>query len=430
MFFPSRVHATKISRLLLLVGVMSPVVQAQLKELSLPEAERIALTQDAGSRSLISQARALSEQAVVADSWPDPKLSIGTMNLPGDDLDPFNRGMVELKVEQMLPKGDSNKIQYRKMALQSEAREAEAENRRLRVLESVRLAWLDIWYWQQVINQMKQDRNLFDSLVEVTESLYSQGKKQQQDLYRVEVELTRLDDRIVSATASKEQSKAQLLRWLGNQSVDVITNKLPQFAPLPQDSQSRLLQHPLVIAAEFNVQQAEQDVALADESYKPQFGVELKYAREQMSMGESSRNKFSAMLMMDIPLFTGNRQDRQLAASQYRREASIAQRLDVLEQLRGQLNTEKARYVGLLERTKLFRKQLLPQINNQANAALRAYQSDAGDFNDVVQAYKARLTSTLEYFRLQADSRQSAARLQHLVPTSQDLQQADQGVTL
>ncbi|WP_281645208.1 TolC family protein [Parendozoicomonas sp. Alg238-R29] len=429
MFSYSRRNVTTLRRLAVFCLAIS-AVSLPADELTLPKAEQLALSNDYGVQALQAQSSAFAEQAVAADTWRDPVLSIGTMNLPGNNPDPFNQGMFELKVQQMLPRGSSNKLQRRKVELQGESREVAASNRRLQVLQSVRLAWLDIWYWQQGINQLKQDRYLFESLVDVTESLYSQGKKKQQDLFRAEVELTRLDDRIVSFVASKEQSEAQLLRWLGNTPAGVIPRQLPDFALMPEDSKARLQLHPLVIAAELDVQQAGQDVALANESYKPQFGVELKYGREQMNTGASSRNRFSAMLMMDIPLFTGNRQDRQLTASHYRREAGIAQRLDTLQQLQGEFDAEQSRYEGLLRRVELYRKELLPKVRNQADAALRSYQSDASDFNDVIQAYKAQLTSSLEFLRLQADSRQSAARLQYFAPAPQDLQQTHRGEAL
>ncbi|MGY0219560.1 TolC family protein [Endozoicomonadaceae bacterium StTr2] len=433
MFFPSRHRAAKVCSSLLLAGAVS-VAQAETLSLtaalSLKEVEQIALKQDAGTRSFQYQARALNEQAIAVSSWQDPKLSIGTMNLPGNNPDPLNKGMIELKVEQMLPRGNSNQLQQRKTELQSDLSETAADNRQLQVLQNVRLAWLDSWYWQQALQQLKQDRYLFESLVDVTESMYSQGRKNQQDLYQAEVALTRLDDRIVSFTTRGRQSLTQLQRWTGAGAVDALTTKLPDITPGTISNISPLQNHPQIISAELKIQQAEQDIALAKESYKPQFGIELKYGREQMNAGMDSRNRFSAMVMMDLPLFTDNRQDRQLSASHYRKEAGIALREDTLRQLQGQLDTEQARYQGLMERVALYRSQLLPQVQNQAEAALSAYQSDASSFSDVIQAYKARLNMTIEYIRLQADSRQSAARLQYLLPANDDFQPAEQGEAL
>lgn len=414
------------------------VVSLQAGELSLPKAEQQALSNDYGVQALQAQGSAFAEQAIAADTWMDPTLSIGTMNLPGNNPDPVNQGMFELKVEQMLPRGNSAGIQRRKNELQSETAQVAASDRQLILLREVRLAWLEVWYWQQALQQLQNDQHLFESLLSVTKSMYSQGRKNQQDLLRAEVELSRLEDRILSFHTGLEQSRAQLARWLGQAEIETLSRELPELQAIPEINDKKLLRHPLVKTADLAIHQSEQDVALAKEGYKPQWGVEFKYGREMGDMNAmgaaESRDKFSAMVMLDIPLFTANRQDRQLSASQYQREASTAQRLETLRALQGQLQAESTRFAGLQNRINLFREQLIPQVTSQSEASLKAYQADAGDFADVIQAYKARLEMTLEYTRLQADTRQSHARLRYLLPAEKDrqmmAQQSAKGTTL
>ena len=419
MFSYSRSNVTARRRLAALcLTTLAASLQAGV--LTLPEAEQQALAADYGVQALKAQSSGFAEQAIAADTWMDPTLSIGTMNLPGNNPDPFNQGMIELKVEQMLPRGDSARIQRRKNELQGETAEVAASERQLTILREVRLAWLDVWYWQQSLQQLEDDRHLFESLRSVTESMYSQGRKNQQDLLRAELELSRLEDRIVSFNTGLAQSRAQLARWLGQTDLEDISSELPDMPSIVDMDDQQLLQHPLVQSADLAINQSEQDIALAKEGYKPQWGVEFKYGREMGDMNTmgaaDSRDKFSAMVMLDIPLFTANRQDRQLSASQYHREASTAQRLETLRQLQGQLQVESARYQGLKSRLSLFREQLVPQVISQSDASLKAYQADAGDFADVIQSYKARLEMTLEYTRLQADTLQSHARLHYLLP--------------
>ncbi|WP_299733577.1 TolC family protein [uncultured Endozoicomonas sp.] len=424
MFSYSRRNVTARKRLaalpLKVIGLTTFAASLQAGVLTLPEAEQRALAADYGVQALKAKSSAFAEQAIAADTWMDPTLSIGTMNLPGNKPDPFDQGMIELKVEQMLPRGDSAQIQRRKSELQGETARVAASDRQLTILREVRLAWLDAWYWQQALQQLQDDRHLFESLQSVTESMYSQGRKNQQDLLRAELELSRLEDRIVSFSSELAQSRAQLARWLGQADVGNISTELPDTPSIAEINDQKLLQHPLVQNADLAITQSEQDIALAKEGYNPQWGFEFKYGREMADMSamgtSDSRNKFSAMVMLDIPLFTANRQERQLAASQYRREASAAQRMETLRQLQGQLQTEAARYQGLKNRLSLFRAQLVPKVISQSEASLKAYQADAGDFTDVIQSYKARLEMTLEYTRLQADTLQSHARLRYLLP--------------
>ena len=419
----------RIAGLMLLTSnsVAASQAGASAAGLTLHEAERIALAIDEGVKQFSAQSSMIEQESISAGGWMDPKLSIGTMNLPGNDLDPLNQGMLEFKVEQMLPRGSSNRIQQNQLQLKKEAMDAAAENRLLLVRRDVQLAWYDAWYWQRAVGALTSDRDLYESLITVTESMYSQGKKKQQDVYNARVALARLDDQTLSFSTSHAESLARLNRWLGESTVSLVSTELPDLLELPvgalaDTTGATTFQHPLVLESERVIDQAEQGVALARERFKPQFGIELAYSREQGDMammgGGDDRNKYSLMVMMDLPLFTENRQDRQLQASEYRKEAALSVRQDLVRQLVGQFNAEVVRYQGLRKRLDHYASSLLPDVERQAKAALAAYQSDTQDFNSVIQMYRTLLDSRLSYMRLETDIRQSLARINYLMPGS------------
>ncbi len=407
-----------------LLMISSAAVKAS-EGLTLAKAEQLALAMDNGVKQFTAQSSMIEQESIAAGGWMDPKLSIGTMNLPGSDLDPLNQGMLEFKVEQMLPRGSSNRIQQHQLQLKKEAMDAAAENRLLLVRRDVRLAWYDTWYWQRALGALTSDRDLYESLIAVTASMYSQGKKKQQEVYNARVALARLDDQALSFSTGHAESLARLNRWLGESTVSLVSTELPELLELSVDALAdttgaTTFQHPLVRESERVIEQAEQGVALARERFKPQFGIELAYGREQgdMAMMGDDRNKYSLMLMMDLPLFTENRQDRQLQASEYRKEAALSVRQDLVRQLVGQFNAEVARYQGLSKRLEHYTSSLLPDVERQAWAALTAYQSDTQDFNSVIQVYRTLLDSRLSYIRLKADIGQSLARINYLMPGS------------
>ncbi len=62
---------------------------------------------------------------------------------------------------------------------------------------------------------------------------------------------------------------------------------------------------------------AETGVELAEQRYKPEFGIDLTYGGRGGNNpdGSSRSDLFSIMVMMDLPLFHKNRQDRYKAAA-------------------------------------------------------------------------------------------------------------------
>jgi hypothetical protein len=68
----------------------------------------------------------------------------------------------------------------------------------------------------------------------------------------------------------------------------------------------------------------------------------------------------------------------------------------------------------LSSRIDLYERSILGQTNAQANAALAAYQSESGDFADVMHGFIDDLNTRLDYIRLQIDRAQSYAVLANL----------------
>ena len=119
-------------------------------------------------------------------------------------------------------------------------------------------------------------------------------------------------------------------------------------------------------------------------------------------------------MSVGLPIFNDNRQDRNLASALKERRAAVASKDEVRAALRSRLQTQYARWSELSRRLTLYENQILGQSTDRAQAALLAYQSDAGDFSDVMRAYIDDLNTRLEYIRLRVERAQSYAELANL----------------
>ena len=166
----------------LLTAVFS--VQGQTDfSLSMANAERLALEQDAITRAYQANEQALKEGAVAEKSLPDPKLKLGLMNFPTDtfrrDQEPMTQ--VQLGIVQAFPRGSSRSIKSEQTQAKSRVQAANVKDRNRTVLRSVREDWLEVYYWVNAGGVVNKTRALFDQLVEVTEGQYAVGRRNQQD---------------------------------------------------------------------------------------------------------------------------------------------------------------------------------------------------------------------------------------------------------
>jgi outer membrane protein TolC len=237
-------------------------------------------------------------------------------------------------------------------------------------------------------------------------------------LLRAELELSRLDDRLIDINNQHRRAIAVLSEWIGREADRPIAENLPswQTAPSLATMQSSLLGHPAVRAAEARIEAKEARIDVAEEDYKSGWVWDLGYGyRDGRLPDGTSRSDFiSLSVTMDLPFFQENRQDRRLASAFSERRAAEASKTELLRRLNSQLEAEYAQWVELDKRIELYEQQILTLAENNAQAALVAYQSDAADFADVMRAYIDDLNTRVDHIRLQVERAQSYATLANL----------------
>ncbi|MEQ9563168.1 MAG: TolC family protein [Woeseiaceae bacterium] len=407
---------------MLLIGLaLCPPGYAQdAQVLTLGEAEDLALLQEPGQAALLARAEALQEQAVAGGQLPDPTLRMGLANFPIQSGGFTTEGMTQavLGIRQAFPPGKSRAVSTRQFQSLANEMDESADARARDVLTSVRTAWLETYYWERAHSIVNDSRPYFEDLLTVTRSLYAVGKKDQQDVLRADLELSRLDDRLIDIRRQRSRARAELSQWIGAESGRPVTPGLPVWKQIPALSElnDELANHPALLAADARVDARVAGVDLANERFKPGWAVDLGYGYRDgfLPDGEPRSDFVSLSVTVDLPVFRKNRQDRTLAAALSERRAAQESREQLLRRLSSQLDAEYARWEELSRRLDLYERRILIQVEDQASAALAAYQSEAGDFADVMRGFIDELNSRLDYIRLQTDRAQSYAVLANL----------------
>lgn len=411
--------------MVLLLASMKPI-RAQLDvSLSLRAAEQLALESEPGMVAARARAQAMVERSVAAGALPDPQLRFGVMNLPLGAYD-FNQEAMtqkQIALQQVLPSAGSRKAMREQMRYQGNAFDYAAAARARQVLRDVRDAWLDVYYWQQAQRIVTENRALLVQLVTVVHAMYAVGRQSQQDMARTELELGRLEDRLLDINEQIRRSRATLAQWVGAEAaMQPVIDGLPDWQGYTDLDTLRvqLLQHPLLQATQARIASANAGVDVAHAKYKPTLGFELAYGqREDDRLGNARDDFLSAMVMLSVPLFTGNRQDKELSAAEQDRVANLSDRDMLLRDLARQLESGFARWQQLQFRIALYNQSIIEQSRIQAEASLRAYQSGTGDFADMMRGYMTDLNTQLEFMRLKTDRAQAYAQLNYLLGEDQ-----------
>jgi len=400
--------------------IVSAASADQRAPLTIVEAEDLALRDEPGFRALQANADALNEQAVSAGALPDPTLRLGLSNFPINGGGFSTEGMTQAQfgIRQSFPRSrhrSMNTAQYRALAtVQSSSADARSRD----VLEAARSAWLESYYWQHVGQVLMESRPLFADLLQVTQSLYGVGRKSQSDVLRAELELRRLDDRLIEATRALSNAQGVLSEWLGPDAFRPAANKLPNWGspPAREILLEKLASNPVLHAADAEVEARQAKIGVVEESRKPGWALDFGYGYRDgyLPSGEPRSDFVNLSVVVDLPVFRKNRHDRNLSAALSARSAAVSARAQLSARLQSQLNIEYARWAELTRRLQLYETDILELSENHAEAAVLAYQSDAGDFSDVMVGQIDHLNTRLDHIRIQVERAQSYATLAKL----------------
>ena len=300
---------------------------------------------------------------------------------------------------------------------------ASAELETRQAMLEVRKYFLELYYQTRAREVVTATRKLFSQLVDITQAHYATGRVSQQDVLNASLELSRLDDRTTRILNAVDTNRAALMKWIGSAASLPVNHDFPVL-PQPVSKQQievALPEHPVIQVETARLEAENQSIRIAREQYKPGWSAGLEYRKrfgEDLN-GDDRSDMMAAMVTVDIPLFTKNRQDKRLSASIQQAASVQFDRDDKLRELKQQLATDYANWQRLGERSALYASQLLQAADANAQASLNAYQRGVTEFNTLMRARITDLDVRLADLRIRVDQAKAQASLLYLAGENQ-----------
>ncbi|MBT8048312.1 MAG: TolC family protein [Xanthomonadales bacterium] len=405
------------------LGVLAGILLSaniQAAGLSLESAEELALASDPGVQSVQANQRALDEMSVAAGQLPDPMLKMGVVGLPTDTFNLGQEAMtqVQLGLVQKFPRGKSRSLRSAQIGLKSEGLDEIIRDQELQILLAVREQFLEVLKQRELARINAAATLALTDVAEITKDYYATGRVYQHDVLQAAVELAKVEDRATRIAQDEERARTRLATWIGDAAYRELDTAWPDFGlDVSGDAiKPRLTDHPRIRSLEKSISAAETGVELAKQRYKPEFAVDVTYGGRGGTNpdGRSRADLLSLMVVMDIPLFRKNRQDRVVAAQVAESSAALFTRDDVLRRMRSEVDFHYATYQRQRDRIELFENTLLPDASFSSEASLAAYQSSVENLTTLLRTQITEYELQLEHARLRAEVLKTQARLRYL----------------
>jgi cobalt-zinc-cadmium efflux system outer membrane protein len=383
--------------------------------LTMEEAARLAGVDQPLLTGRQAKIQAEDQQAIAASQLPDPQLSGGLKELPIDTSEAFSTRRDDfteftIGLSQDFPRAEKRRLQGARKQLDADADRASLDNEQRMVRRDASLAWLDVYEAEQ---SLKLAQRLADEAALQVQSLekdYNNGKASQADWLAARVDAGLAADKAHDWLHHVLRMRAGLSRWIGDAAQRPVAESLTMPAiptPLP-GLIAGADHHPVIGNLDKQIEAAATDVALARQSYKPDYSVEVYYAY---------RRDFSdfvgVQFKMGLPYFTKNRQDRGLAAALEQSHASEDRKRDLLRELHAEVNQDYVDRRHYEERVVDFDASIIPDAERRVETARSVYQAGRGSFDTVLLARRGLLDVRLQRLALAVESARAQVRLDY-----------------
>lgn len=414
--------------MLVLSFLAAPSVgSAATQPLKLDDAVRLAVEQNAGLASMKSHAAAMAEVPPQAGSLPDPTLSFKALNLPVDSFSTTQEAMTQMQIgiAQALPFPGKLSLRRQAASFEAEAAAFNVDEFRLRLVRNVRISWWNLFYLDRALEIIARNEDLLRQFITIAQTKYKVGKGLQQDVLLAQVELSKLLDIEIQLKGVRRDEEARLNALLNRPThlpitiPDSVNEQLPE---LPEESelhQIALAERPLLKEKKRRIEASRSRVLLAEKDYYPDFKLGAAYGiRNGTNPSGGDRADFASfMLSMNLPIYTGSKQDRALAQAQAEMAREEFALQDAVEAVFSETSAALADYRKARDQAVLFKTGIIPQASQTVDSMLAGYQVNKVDFLNLVRSQITLYNYETQYWKALAEARQAMARLEAATAT-------------
>jgi cobalt-zinc-cadmium efflux system outer membrane protein len=352
----------------------------------------------------------------------DPMLTLKIQN--GIVNDPFN-----FRKDSMTQKvvGISQQVPFwgkRKLREEVAEREAESywwlvEERKLELAKMVKETWYQLYAVDKSLQIVGKNISIMDDFITLAETKYSVGQGAQQDLFKAQVERSRLLDMQIVLTQQRKSLQANLDALLSRPSETPI-GAIPDFGIKPLMRSYDELRNiacenrPMIKSLNALIDKGTAGRKLAEKEYWPDFNVSFEYMQRDRFEGSAGDDMYALGVTFNLPV---QRHHRHEMVAESDAEARMA--AEELKALKNSIGSGVTDLLAQIERRRkqfeLYRDGIIPQAEQSLESATIGYRVGKIDFLTLLDSRVTLFNYEREYYDALADYQMKLAQLEALV---------------
>ena len=415
--------------LVLTILLCLPSAMAWSAEVNLPAEDLASLvaTSVANNPELkSSQARwqMFKNRIVQAGALDDPMLMLKIQN--GIVTDPFNfrKDPMTQKViglSQQFPFWGKRQIKAEIAAKDAESYRWQVEERKLELVRMVKETYYQIYFTDKSLAIVDKNIGILGDFISLTEIKYSVGQGVQQDIFKAQVERSKLLDLKISLEQERK-SLAAALNALLFRAPEARVGRIADFELEPLRLSAGELRatawekRPAVKSLQAQIEKGEAGHRLAKKEFYPDFNLSLEYMQRDPTAGDQGLDMYSLGVTFNLPV---QRQRRHAMLAESESETRMA--ADELNGLRNSIDAGISDLLAKLERrdklVSLYKTGIIPQAEHSLESATIGYRVNKVDFLNLLDSRMTLFNYERELYESQAEYMMKLAQLEAVVGT-------------
>lgn len=351
---------------------------------------------------------------------PDPMLSAGWNAsgnpLPGAGLGTEPTANIGFMVTQQIPYAGKRDLRASIASREADAEFQQVEAARLSVTARVKQAYYRLAYSYAVSEVLTRNRELLDTLRQVSENRYTVGQAAQQDVIKAQTQISILDLQLERVRQERATREGELNALLSRPATSPIGQpddlQLTAFDATLEPLIEAATQHaPMLKRDQLMIDRSQLAVESARKEYKPDFAINGGY-----------------FYMGSMPAMYEVRFDINIPIQRAKRAAAVAEQLNTVEASKQTYDTTRLDLQSRIQQdfqmastsvrlARLYRDTVLPQARLALESSMASYQTGRVDFLSVVTNFGTVLEYEMSYFDELASYHAAVSRLEETTGT-------------
>jgi cobalt-zinc-cadmium efflux system outer membrane protein len=401
-----------VLRVSLVCLVVAAALSSRADELNWNDPQSVARAAADVSPSLLelkSEIAAARERVTSAGSLPNPILMTGVENQQVDLSIDRQMTMYTAGLSQTITRRSRRQALRTVAELAVEKLEHQYEARRAEIERDVLQAYYDASAAQSQLAATEEVGTLAGTIAQSARIRYETGAVPQSDMIRAKLQQSDVKHQALALRARRAEAVAKLaalLNLASDANVPLFANAMKHEHGAQEEPATVPVTTPAIAALEVDVRSADEEIALAKLTGKPDWNVEASYG-----IRPYEKDTISVVGRIELPLRKNTTIEPRIREAMARREAASRQIAVLRQQLRQDLGIAAARRAEARDQIELHLSELVPQAKLGFESALSSYAAGKETFESTLSSLQSYLALNIDYYDFLRQEQQAEAEI-------------------